>query len=118
MKLDSVGQVLGSRDLTMSDGHKVVVLIGVPTKVPDGGDDYVCPYQIVGIGDGGVRYAMGIDSFQALQLTLKKIGTDLYTSEEAKAGGLSWEGGSVQGDLGFPVPDVLKDLLPPGIKGA
>lgn len=57
-------------------------------------------------------YAYGVDALQALQLTLKKIGTDLYTSNEYKIGALSWVGKSNSGDLGFPVPDVLKDLLP------
>ena len=84
-------------------------MIGKPEKFPDA-DDYYCPYQIVGVGNERVRYAGGIDAVQALELTLKMIGTDLYTSGEAQSGALSWMGGSKKGDLGFPVPDGLRDL--------
>lgn len=109
MQLENVGQALGTRELDISDGRKVSIVIGVPQQ-DDG--DYFCPYQITGIGDVRIGYAMGIDALQALQLTLKKIGTELYTSDEAQTGMLSWEGENARGDLGFPVPDVLKDLLP------
>ena len=109
MTFDQVDQILAERILDISDGGKVTVIVGIPQKH---GDDSVCIYKIVGIGDECVRHAMGIDALQALQLALKAIGTDLYTSEEAKAGVLSWEGELVKGDLGFPVPDIIKDLFP------
>jgi hypothetical protein len=82
----------------------VIVKIGVPQRYPEGEEDYFCPYQILGIGDERVRYGSGIDALQALMLTLKMIGADLYTTPEAKSGALSWVGQSVKGDLGFPVP--------------
>ncbi len=50
---------------------------------------------------------------QALLLALKRVGADLYTSAEAKAGLLTWEAGSSKSDLGFPVPDSIRDLAPP-----
>ncbi len=109
MKFDKIDQILGGRDLEISDGRKVTITIGIPQKH---GDDFLCPYKIVGIGEERVQHAIGIDALQALQLTLKKIGADLYTSDEARAGMLSWEGELVKGDLGFPVPDVIKDFLP------
>jgi hypothetical protein len=87
----------------------VTVLIGKPETFPDGNGCY-CPYQILGIGDQRVRYAGGEDTVQALMLTLKKIGTDLYASPEAKAGLLTLYGSK---DLDFPVPDSIRDLAPP-----
>ncbi len=46
---------------------------------------------------------------QALLLALQSIGTDLYTSAEAKEGRLTWFGSP---NLGFPVPDIIADLVP------
>ncbi len=109
MQLKDIGVQIASRELD-ANGKKVVVVIGRPEKFPDG-EDYYCPYQIVGIGSERVKYAGGIDAVQALQLALKKIGTDLYTSQEAQAKQLLWAGGE-PGDFGFPVPDSLRDLAP------
>jgi hypothetical protein len=104
MKLSNVGQTLGTRTLELDGGRTVSVIIGVPQRYPEGAEDYFCPYQIVGIGDERVRCASGIDALQALTLTLKMIGADLYATPEAKNGTLSWVGQSVKGDLGFPPP--------------
>ena len=112
MKLDDVGQILGTRTLKLGEKQSVVVRLGSPQRYPETEGDYFCAYQIVVIGDGRVRYAIGIDALQAVLLTLKKIGADLYTTPEARSGALSWEGQAVHGDLGFPVPDAIKDLLP------
>src|SRR4030081_2369044 len=101
MKLKDVGTVIATRELSISVGTTVTVLIGKPEKFPDS-EDYYCPYQILGLGNQRVRYAGGIDAVQALELALKMIGTDLYTSKEVQAGELSWPGGK-KGDLGFPV---------------
>lgn len=103
MELTSIGSVIASRELSLSTGKKVTVLIGKPEPYPDGRDFY-CPYQILGIGAERVRYAGGLDSAQALILALNKIGADLYASAEAKAGQLSWTTGGDVGDLGFPKP--------------
>ena len=108
MKLNDVGTVIGTRQLSLSAGKEVTVLLGKPEKFPDS-EDWYCPYQIVGLGNGRVRYAAGIDTVQALGLALKMIGADLDTSKEAQAKELTWQGGD---DLGFPVPNVLSDLPP------
>lgn len=100
LELKSIGALIASRDLSLSNGDKVTVLIGKPEPYPDG-QDFYCPYQILGIGSERVRYASGIDSAQALLLALKKIGADLNCSREAEAEQLSWMGA---GDLGFPKP--------------
>jgi hypothetical protein len=109
MQLQDVGVQIATRDLHVGD-KKITVVIGRPEKFPEG-EDYYCPYQIVGIGNGRVRYGGGLDAVQALQLALKKIGADLYTSPEAQSKQLSWVGGDA-GDLGFPVPDSIRDMAP------
>lgn len=85
-----LGQIIAIRMLHVADGPKnIKVRIGRPKRFPDG-EDYYCPYQIIGTGNEKVQHAAGIDGVQALVLTLEKIGTDLYTSVEAKSGTLSW----------------------------
>ena len=84
------------------------VTVGIKRPVLDDGP-YKCEYQIVGIGGGKVRAAMGGDSMQALVLALQAIGAELYTSEDAKEGRLTWFGSP---NLGFPVSDVIADLVP------
>jgi hypothetical protein len=109
MHLKNLGIQIATRMLDL-DGKQVTVVIGKPEKFPDG-EDYYCPYQIVGTGDGQVRYAGGIDAVQALQLALQMIGVDLRTSQDARSGKLSWDAGS-RGDLGFPVPNSVRDPAP------
>ncbi len=101
--------IIASRmlDLAGSSGSPVQVSILQPE--PDG-NDYRCEFQIVGLGEKTINsYGMGVDSTQALVLTLQQIGTRLYTSNEGKAGQLSWLG---MKNLGFPVPDNIVDLVP------
>lgn len=111
MKIDSVGQVLCGRELALRDGKPVSVIIGMPQSLPDGHEDYFCPFQIIGIGNEKVRYGVGVDAVQAVWLTLQMIGARLYASPEARSGALSWLG---QSNLGFPVPESISDLLPKG----
>ena len=100
MDITDIGTIIATRVLTLAATKTVTISIGTPTAYPDGNDFY-CPYQIVGIGSGQIRYASGVDSFQALYLAMKKIGADINTSSEAKSGDLTWLGNR---DLGFPVP--------------
>ncbi len=52
---------------------------------PDG-RDWRCDYEIAWPGRPRRSYAMGVDGFQALQLAMFSVATDLSTSEECKAG--------------------------------
>ncbi len=111
MKLENVGVVIASRELTLDGNQKVEVLIGKPEPCPDG-IDYYCPHQILGVRSGRVRYAIGVDTVHALVLGLSMVGAELYTSDEYESGRLSWDCGTVKGDLGFPVPENIRDVLP------
>jgi hypothetical protein len=87
-------------DLATSTGHREVrVLIGVPRELPDTTDVY-CPYQIVGLLGGMVRYTEGVDAAQAIYLAMESIGTTLAATPEARSGRLTWYGETA---LGFPV---------------
>jgi hypothetical protein len=99
---------IATRILELAGETPGEVTVGIMRPAPDGGD-YKCGYQIVGIGSGKVRYIFGADSMQALVLALQAIGVDLYTSEAAKEGRLTSYGSR---NLGFPVPDIIADLVP------
>ena len=95
------------RRLELNDANCVEVLIWAPQE--KAGDEYHCVFKITGLDSDRPRYVIGGDGVQALMLAFERIGVDLYSSDEAKAGSLRWNGES---DLGFPVPKGLEDLLP------
>jgi hypothetical protein len=111
MKFDSVGEIIATREFDLDGEKKVNVFIGKPQTLPHEAD-WFCTYQIAGIGSGGVKYAGGIDPVQALVLALSLAGAHLYSSAEYEAGRLSWDCATIKGDLGFPVPNIMKDDVP------
>jgi hypothetical protein len=108
MKLDNIGITIATRELDLDGKEKVLIKIGMPQEFPEGGS-FFCPYRILGIGRGKVRYAGGVDPVQAVELALKCIATDLYTSPEFKADRLRHLG---MRNLGFPTADAIRDLVP------
>jgi hypothetical protein len=101
--------VIASRTIDLDNPSGSPVQVSIMQPEPDS-NDYRCEFEIVGLGEKTINsYAMGVDSTQALILTLQMIGTRLYTSDEGKAGHLSWLG---MKNLGFPVPDTIADLVP------
>jgi hypothetical protein len=95
--------VIAERTLGLvKPGHEAVtdvrVRVGRPFSDPQG--DWICPVQIIGIGDEEVAEIYGIDAIQALILGLQIIGTQLAAA--ARSGlDLRWYEGSP--DLGFPL---------------
>ena len=105
MKLDSVGTVIATRELFLANdpGRGILVKMGMPQPLPDAlGDDHYCPFQITGIGNERVKYAAGIDPFQAIELALKIIGAELARLNSEHDGQLYWECDD-RGGFGFPV---------------
>jgi hypothetical protein len=111
MNLENVGVVIASRELMLDGDQKVEVLIGKPERCPDGVDWY-CPYQKYGVGLEHVKSATGADSVSALVRALTMVGAELYCSNEYQDGRLTWDCGAVKGDLGFPVAESIRDVLP------
>lgn len=108
MKLTTVGKVVAERTLDLESGERVIVRIGKPRKFR-GNDSYFCPIEVRWPDRARISYSGGVDAMQALHLGLQMIGTRLYTSQEAMRGELTWLGGR---DLGFPVPDIIADMVP------
>jgi hypothetical protein len=104
MVLENLGQVIAIREFEAIDGsaltRKVRVSIGKPEEFPEG-PGYYCPFQLSGLGSENIKYAVGIDSVQALQLVMVMIGATLEFYNQELGGILRWECSS-KGDLGFP----------------
>lgn len=107
-KLEDVGNVIAERELELADGRTVQVVIGQPQLFPEGGSFY-CPIRITGIGKEKIMRVGGVDSVQALVLALHAISANLYTSDEARAGTLTWLG---RRNFGLPVAEPIKNLVP------
>lgn len=107
-EIEDVGEIIAERELEVSDGRTVRVRIGKPQPFPEGHSFY-CPFQIAGLGKEIIIRAGGVDTFQALILALQMIGATLYTSDEARAGKLTWLG---KRNFGIPVDHVIQDLVP------
>jgi len=106
MQLDSVGDIIATRELFLANdtSHKIVAKMGKPQPLPDAlGDDHYCPIQIVGLGSEQVKYAAGVDAFQSLELGLRMLGIELAVLNREHNGQLRWECDE-HGDLGFPFP--------------
>lgn len=107
MRLDSVGDVIATRHLFIANepNRQIVVRMGRPQPWANPhGEDYFCPFQIVGLGNEAVKYAAGVDAFQAVELGLRMIGIELAVLNRDVDGQLRWECDG-HGDLGFPVPE-------------
>jgi hypothetical protein len=93
--------VIATRRLMLLDdpSHEIVVLMGRPMKTI-GVEEYSCSVQITGLGDQRLSRIYGVDSFQAIQLTLRFIGSRLSALNAEAGGRLRWEGDE-GGGFGF-----------------
>jgi hypothetical protein len=90
--------VIASRELSVVDsGRKVLVQLGKP--YPDS-QDFLCPYRIC-YEDRVVGFDIpGVDAFQAIQLALHSLPTELRHNQKLPVGRIfQFEPGD---DMGFP----------------
>ena len=88
-----LGQVVAERQLqgVAADGSpfEVVIRFGAPRPDPlSGNGDWECPHQIAGLGDETVQAAYGVDSLQALLLSVHAVRIKLAESGSS----LDWLG--------------------------
>ena len=98
MDIHEIDEQIADRTLKMGT-ENVVVTIGKPRPFDDN-EDFYCPYSIEYAGKKKVSYAGGMDAIQALQLTMKKIGTDLSCLASAHGVLITWLA-DTPGDTGF-----------------
>ncbi|MFI6094355.1 DUF6968 family protein [Lentzea sp. NPDC051213] len=100
-----LGEVVAERSIegVAPDGSHLAVVIRFGAPRPDplsSNGDWVCPHQITGLGDGAVSAAYGVDSLQALLLSVYAVRLKLAES----GGTLDWLG---MPELGLTVAPVL-----------
>jgi hypothetical protein len=100
---------IAERELSVTiSGTRHAVMVCVFAPVPSQ-SDFACTYEINWPDGVEHRESHGIDSMQALQLTLQQIGVSLYSSDYHERRQLVWEQPG-QG-YGFPLPSNARDLL-------
>ena len=99
MKIEKISEPIATRILTAGSDN-VTVVIGKPEKFRDG-SDYYCPYSIEYRNKAKFSYAGGMDSVQALQLAMRKVGADLIHMGTTTGTAFSWLSDTT-GDTGFP----------------
>lgn len=97
-------EIVAERCIEVTDAsgasREARIQISKPVEDRRSGGDYLCPFRIVGLGDGAVRRAYGVDSVQAMMLAFQMIGAELALYRETGIT-LSWLSDE---DLGFPTP--------------
>jgi hypothetical protein len=100
-----LGEIVAERQIegvAPNGSHfEVVIRFGAPRPDPlSSNGDWECPHQIVGLGDDTVQAAYGVDSLQALLLSVFAVRTKLAESGST----LDWLG---MPELGLTVAPVL-----------
>jgi hypothetical protein len=101
--------IIATRTLWITEGQSrqpVEVRLMLPKK---GKADWSVAYEIDWPGARLIGEAFGIDAIQAVNLGLKKIGTELYSSVHHENGKLIWK--EAGAGYGLPVPNAIKDML-------
>lgn len=102
---------IAARSLILRTGDALVeipIRIFVPQLESDG-RGWQCRYEIDWPHKQRLSAGHGVDAVQALQLTMQKIGTELYASDYHKSGKLYFD--QPGAGYGFPVPKSARNLL-------
>jgi hypothetical protein len=88
-----LGEVIAERELQLrkADGSESAIRVRIGRSHPSG-DDWQCPYEIAALGSKRSMAIYGVDSIQALTLTLKAINVELEVIAKQAAGSLLWLG--------------------------
>ncbi|MCC7362893.1 MAG: hypothetical protein IT303_00855 [Dehalococcoidia bacterium] len=96
-------------ELHGNEPAKVLVRLGVAREDSVNPGLWLCPFQIVGIGDGDVHLVSGVDGIDALFTALGTIAVHLRAAQRRH--NLTWCG---MADVGFPIifgPRSDRDFL-------
>ncbi len=102
--------LIAQRNLVFETGNGTEIKVPVCLYAPEGSDKHWgCRYTIEWPDGIYESKGYGIDQFQAIVLTIQKIGTDIYFSDYHKTGRLYFE--KPGSGYGFPVPRNARDIL-------
>lgn len=102
--------LIAERSLFFETLTGATVEIPIRLHAPEGDDKHWwCRYSIGWPDQPKVSKGYGIDQFQAISLTMQKIGVEIYCSDYHKTGRLQWDGHG--NGYGFPVPKNARDML-------
>jgi hypothetical protein len=94
-RIKEVRDIIATRELTyISDSgerERAKIEIGKPYQLSDEGD-YLCPYRV---GSGSYEHifgSVGVDSFQALELSMKTMESELIYWVRTKGGSFEFLG--------------------------
>ncbi|GAA2677940.1 DUF6968 family protein [Nonomuraea recticatena] len=95
--MDEIGEVMAERQVeaVAADGARTRVTVRFGRPCPDAlseHGDWCCPHQILGLGEEGVGAAFGVDSLQALLLSVYKARLELEERARAASVRLDWLG--------------------------
>jgi hypothetical protein len=106
MSIPKENEYFFTRIFQLNSGGEVRLDIAQPRLFPEG-QDYMCPYRILGLSNPHESFAGGVDSIQSFLLALHNAASVLIGSTEYRSQELYWlEPG--ERDLGLPVPDAFK----------
>jgi hypothetical protein len=101
---------IASRTLTLlTEKGAIEIPIKIFAPVCDQPGAWSCRYDIGWPEGMRTSAGWGVDSIQALVLTLGMIGAEIYSSNYHKSGKLFWD--KPGNGYGFPVVPTLRDLL-------
>ncbi|MFT3722559.1 MAG: hypothetical protein QM773_03145 [Hyphomonadaceae bacterium] len=101
--------IIATREFELAGDPPEHVLLEILEAHPDG-VNWRCGYHVTGLNqDAFSFYGMGVDAVQALHIAMQNAASILYTSEEYKAGRLTWLG---MRNLGLPTADTIAHLVP------
>jgi hypothetical protein len=106
-KIEDMGRVLASRKLYLVDPPQITFEVNIyqPKAFSEGGGFY-CPIQVNGSSENKVFYGAGLDSMQALDLSLKSLASLIDVLSRDLGGKLRWT--DEDDKLGFTLIDGTK----------
>lgn len=102
--------LIATRTLTFRQNDRDTVVqvdLFAPARGKDGG--WFCRYEIAWPHARDAGQGWGLDAIQAVEITLRQIGSAIYASPYHESGQLMWR--EAQQGYGFPVPNGIRDLL-------
>ncbi len=102
--------IIATRTLKLRNGDaEIEIPIRIFAPIPEHPSGWSCRYEIEWPDGMRTMNAGGADAVQALDIALRMVGSEIYTSDYHESGNLFLE--APGRGYGFPVPANMRDLL-------